>query len=254
MALLDDIHTYYLLHRNARGLQSRLDGASRHMQVHETRLNQVKTQHAELTEQLKQAQTHAQSQEHQARDVEDRIEKLRKQMTEVTNNKEYSALLVEVNTLKLEKGKLEDEALSHMTHAEQLQAELEQLQEKVNDQEKMVTTAAGEVDERKAEVGQELEKLIAQRDEAAKAIPDDILSTFERLADQHDGEAMAEVIEEDRRRHEYNCGGCYMTLPIEHVNALVMQPDKLTTCPSCQRILYLEEELKASMAPKSTSK
>jgi predicted nucleic acid-binding Zn-ribbon protein len=247
MTLQDQIYELFLLEKQVRGLNRRLEVATyQHTQM-QTKLNRLETQHAELSSQLKHTQAHASTLEHQARDVEIRIEALREQMATVTNNKEYSALLIEVNTLKLSKGKIEEEALVQMEQVESLQKQLAELDTQVAQQKKLVSVAEGEVQSRKTEVGAELAERTAKRDEAASGIAPDIKNAFDRLCDQHDGEALAPAVEDNAKRMEYSCGGCYMTIPLERVNSLFTQPNTLTTCPSCQRFLYVDDVLREQM-------
>ncbi|MBL4702498.1 MAG: hypothetical protein JKX85_14715, partial [Phycisphaeraceae bacterium] len=105
------------------------------MQVKYTRLQAL---HDELDEQHKHTQAHASTLEKQVRDVEERITLLRDQMSTVTNNKEYSALLVEANTLKLSKSKVEEEALTQMEQVDSLHKQLQELTQQVAEQKKLV--------------------------------------------------------------------------------------------------------------------
>ncbi len=250
MPLQQSVHDLYLKECNVRGLRRRLDSATRYHAAQSGKLNQLTTQATELGSQLKQTQTRAQTLEHQARDLETRIEKYRQQMTQVKSNKEYSALLLEVNTLKLEKGKIEEQALTQMGDAERLQGEVDQLKAQVEQQQKVVLRAVQDVEARKQEVGTELDSAVTARDEAAQHVPADVRNILNRLMDQFDGEAMAEVSIEDLRRQEFTCGGCYMNLPVERINALLLRPDELVICPSCGRYLIATDSLRDTLAPK----
>lgn len=247
MSLQDQLHELFLLDQQVRGLRSRLDAGVRRQQAQQNKLEQLQQQHQELADQLRHARSSAQALEKQSNDVEQRITKLRDRMNSVTSNKEYSALLVEVNTLKVEKGKLEDQALEQMSQVETLQQRTGEVEQKVAAQTKLVAGAAAEVAQAREEVGARLDDLTAQRDAAAEAIPPEPRALFERVSRSFEGDGMADVEEENRRRMEYNCGGCYLSLPIECVNALMMRPDELVTCPNCSRILYMKPELKSAL-------
>jgi hypothetical protein len=250
LALQDQLRELFLLDQQVRGMSSRLDAGTNRLRQQQTRLEQLSRQRHELEDQLKHVQAKAASLEHQANDVDQRIAKLREQMNSVTSNKEYSALLVEVNTIKLDKGKLEDEALAQLAEVDATRARLDELTTKIDDQAKLVTLAENEVAAARDEVGKKLDELKAQRDAAASQVPLDARALFERLSYAHDGQAMAEVEEQDRRRMEYICGGCYMQLPVERVNAVMSRPDQLTTCSNCGRILYMPSELKSAIGSK----
>ena len=251
MSLQEQLHQLYVLDQHVRGLRSRLDAAERRQQALEKKRDQLHQQQTEVQQQLKHGQAQAAGYEQQASDAEQRMEQLRKQMNSVRSNKEYSAMLVEVNALKQTKAKHEDQALEQMNEVEQLKHRLSDLEQRATEQQKLVDQAVQEVEQARAEVGEKLSDAEAKRDAAAAEIPEEARQLFWRLADSFDGEAMAPVEEEDRRRMEYTCGGCFMNIPIERVNAIMAKPGEPSTCPNCGRILYVDQDLKAALAPKS---
>src|SRR5688572_29675224 len=106
-----------------REAQARLDSASRSVRMQERRI-------AEISEKLKFAQT--QLREQQARSAQfdlevksrdAKIDKLRAQQQNAKNHKEYQAFLTEINTEKLDKGKLEEQLLKVMEEVEKTQAQ-----------------------------------------------------------------------------------------------------------------------------------
>ncbi|MBI1336454.1 MAG: hypothetical protein GC164_05775 [Phycisphaera sp.] len=250
MPLQDQLRELFHLDQQVRGLRTRLDAAQRRLKIQKTKAEQIQRQMQELASQYKQAQAAAGNFETEVKQAEQRVNKLREQMNTVTSNKEYSALLVEVNTLKLEKGKVEEKALEQMTKADLLKQEVVELDAKLTEQNKLVAAAEAEVKESRDEVGARLDEAQSQRDAAATTIPPEVKVTFDRLLEAHDGEAMANIIEENRRAMEYTCGGCYIQVPVELVNALSTRPDEMILCPSCKRILYIDKELKGALAGK----
>lgn len=248
MPLQDQLYNYFELDQRVRAMRSRLDAATRRRDAQQRKLDQLKQAAAELDQQLKTAKAHAATLENEANAIDTRINAQRDKMNSATSNKEYSALLVEVNTLKADKSKLDDEQLESMSKADALGAEMQELDAKVEAQDKLVTNATKEVEEAKTEVGDKLKELETERDAAGDPLSDDIRKTFDRLAHTYDGEAMAEISEQDRRRMEYTCGGCFTLLPVESVNALITKTDQLTTCGTCNRILYVSAELRESLA------
>jgi predicted nucleic acid-binding Zn-ribbon protein len=97
-----------------------------------------------------------------------------------------------------------------------------------------------EHDELQRETESRLQRLQAEREEAADGVPPTVLQTFERVAERYDGEAMATVVRTNPRREEFICQGCNMTVTLEKVNALITRDD-IQQCQTCGRILYLEE-------------
>jgi uncharacterized protein len=248
MALQEKMHELFLLDQQVRGLRSRVDAAEGRLRSHSVKLEQLERQHQELVGQYKHVQVLAADLENQVQSAEQRINHLREQMNSVKSNKEYSALLIEVSTLKNERGKLEEQALVEMERQERIKEEVEALHQRVLEQQKTVEVARQEVGAAQAEVRERLDEVSSQRDQAEKNVPLEARTLFRRLADIHDGEALATVVEENRRHMEYSCGGCYMSIPIERVNTLMMRPDEMSCCPSCGRILYMDQELRATFA------
>jgi len=138
-----------------------------------------------------------------------------------------------------------------MNQAEAIRQRHEELQQKRDEQQKLLDESEQDVQQAQEEVGGRLDEAESEREQALNALPEQTRDTFLRLAEAYEGEAMAPIEEEVRRRIEYSCGGCFISLPIEHVNAVATKPDRVTTCPNCRRILYVGEDLKAAMKPKS---
>jgi predicted nucleic acid-binding Zn-ribbon protein len=250
MPLTDVLKELFLIDQQVRGLESRMDGARRHVQAQTAKIATLNKQLATLTEQHRLAQATQAGFENEAAVFEERVTKLRDQMNAVHTNKEYSALLVEVNTAKADKAKIEEKTLDVMTQVEGLKAQVDQVKATIADYEKVKAVGDKELADRQAEVGEQLAEVKTRRAVAAAHVPADVLATFDRLADNFDGEAMSPVIQEDPRDMEFTCGGCYMSIPPETVNRLYSTQEKLVFCPSCRRILYLEKSMKESMGSK----
>ena len=250
MPVQDQLRALYTLDQQIRGLRSRVDAATRRLGVQQSRLDQQQRQAGELHDQLQHARAAAANLSNDNQTLDERIEKLRKTMANVRSNKEYSALLVEVNTLKVQKDKLESQELEQMSRVEELEGRHAETDQKAQEQQRLVESAQQEVDEGQAEIADQLEALEKERDEAADPIEPDTLALYRKLADDYEGEALAEIEEQDRRRMEYTCGACFMSLPIQVVNATLTSKDKPVTCSSCNRILYATNELKEALVPK----
>jgi len=251
LSLQSQVYELYLLDSNLRGLSKRLDAANRRLRAQEKKLDQIQQQHDEVHDQIQQHTAKTNAAEKLVTDLEAKITSHREQMNSATSHREYSALRDEIENLKAEKSKLEDTALGEMTDLDEHQQKLDDLKVKLTDQQTLVSSAQKEVGEARSEVGDKLDEVQTERNEAAAKLPEDILSTFERLSDAYEGEAMAEIEEQDRRRMEYTCGGCFMSLPIERVNALMTRPNEIVSCNNCNRFLYITPSLKEALAPEA---
>lgn len=246
MPLIKKLYDLFLLDKRIKGMSTRLNAATRRRTAQQTKLAQTKQQHAEMTDQIKNLQAKARDLEGQAAELGERIERQRHLMNSVTNNKQYSALLIEVNTVKHDQSKLEDEALERISQIEIQEHELNELAAQVKEQKKLVKLAEAEVAKCQDEVGDQLDALAKDRSAAEQELPADAQETFNRLMYIHDGEGMATVVEESRRNMDYSCGGCYLSIPVERVNVL-MSSDDMVTCPNCNRLLFIDQELRATL-------
>jgi len=227
------------------GLRTRLDAAIARHAAQQAKLDRILQQKAEVEDQSKRIKAATHNLETEVAGLDEQVNKHREQMNAVTNNKEYSALLVETNTIKDKKNKIEESLLQHMQAGEQLDSKLADINTRAADQQKLVDLAKQEVDESESAVRDRLDALNKEREEAVKEVPADALKTYQRALAVHDGDAMAMVTCQDKRRNEFTCESCYMKLPVE---TLLSREDELVNCPSCSCILYVNPAFKESMA------
>ena len=83
-----------------------------------------------------------------------------------------------------------------------------------------------------------IDRTQAEWDEVARDIPSDAVDTFNRVAETYDGQAVAQIEQQDNKKGLYSCGGCFMGITAESVNML-MTKDDIIRCPNCTRILVL---------------
>lgn len=196
------------------------------------------------------AHTSATSLEAKAREIEGdlksreaRIELLRERQNTATNPKEYQALIVEINTQKLDKSKLEEQALGQLEKAETEKKNVADFKAKLDAETAKHTQMAGEIDARVKELSGQVETLKGPRDELLNALPVGARHAYERAAERYDGEAMSPIEKPDPRDQEYLCTGCNTYLVADIYNRLRSSKDEIVTCPSCMRILYIPEEM-----------
>ncbi len=237
----------YQADRKLRDAQGRLDAVSKNVRVQERKVS-------ELSENLRLNQSKLREQQSQSAQFDldlkardEKIEKLRAQQQTANTNREYQAFLVEINTEKLDKAKVEEQLLRAMETVEKMAAETAELQKTLEGEETKLEAMRAEIGGRVAELQKEADALKPARQAAAEAVPAKARDAFERLADKFDGEAMSALTKPDRRREEYACSICNMDLVTDVYNKLHSR-DELMFCPSCHRILYIPEELPVELA------
>lgn len=172
---------------------------------------------------------------------DERIQKLRNQLNLARTNKEYSALLTELNTEKADDSKLETQVLELMRNIETDTADCVTIKAQIDEQRGKLEKARAESDAKAVDLEKEIAEVQTEWDAAAKDIPKASLDFFNRVAETYDGEAMAVVEGYEEKSDSFNCGGCFMGVPAEVINVLSAN-DEIVRCSNCTRILYLPEQ------------
>jgi predicted nucleic acid-binding Zn-ribbon protein len=232
----------YQADQKLREAQGRLDATTKNVRIQERRVRDLTDRIKTTTSTLKEQQAHAGALDLDLKSRDAQIEKLRQQQQQAKNNKEYQAFLIEINTGKVDRNKIEEDALKVLEGNERMQTELKELQAQLETENAKLGTMRTEITGKTAALQAEIDAIKPQREAAASAVSVKARTAFDRLADRFDGEAMSSLIKPDRRREEYSCAACMMDLVRDIYNKLHTR-DELVFCPSCQRILYIPEDL-----------
>jgi len=233
---------------NLAQVRSRLRTRERAVKVQQGKIDQLKQQWKELHDRHLARRSHADELALMVQQRDEQIAKLRATLNTAKTNKEYAAILTQINTFKADNSRVEDDALAAMQQAEEIKADADALQQRINTETDVLSQIEQTSQVEIARLQGMLNKLQEERDNAAKGVPAESLAAFDRIAGNYDGEAMA-VIEVHGKKPPlgYTCGGCFMSLNAEHVNAL-QKYDQVRTCDNCGRILYLDMEADTAKA------
>jgi predicted nucleic acid-binding Zn-ribbon protein len=189
---------------------------------------------AKLETETRQLEEITHSQRTVEREIEDLSAKLSKFENELysgktTNPKELSSLQQEIESLKSNRGKLEDRDLEIMETIEKVNATISELQSNL---EKLKTEWQVQQKTFTAEL-KELENIISglkeKRERLASDIDPQVLTIYEELKKQK-GASVAKV-------EQGICRGCRISLPVNELQQV--RSGSMVRCSSCGRILYL---------------
>ena len=172
---------------------------------------------------------------------DEHIAKFRAALNVAKSNKEYSAILTELNTSKADNSKLEGQVLDLMKNIETDEAACLETQQQIDQQKEKLNQVRKETEIKAGEYEKQINDIQSEWDESSASIPPDALEMFKRVADTYDGEALAAAEEQGRLKNQsFSCGGCFMGLTAETVNQL-MTKDDIIRCSNCSRILVLKD-------------
>lgn len=168
------------------------------------------------------------------KDLEDSAVKRQKaeaRLYEVKTNKEYSAVLVEIEEIKQEKARIEEEILALMELGERLAVEIREAEVQLKTREAQGQQEEAAIRQRLAAVEVELATLRGERESRARELTKELLPDYEKLLRHRGGLAVAPV------GAAGICGGCRVALTPQCFQE-VKQQAALLTCESCGRFLY----------------
>src|SRR5712692_1062312 len=151
---------------------------------------------------------------------------------EVKTNKEYSAVLVEIEDIKQEKARTEEEILTLMEMQERLAVEIREAEARLKTREEQGSQDEASVRQQLAAVEAELTGVRGERAALARDVLPGILGDYERILKARGGLAIAPVT-------TGVCGGCRVTIRPQALQEL--RGATLMRCESCGRYLYWSE-------------
>jgi len=161
-------------------------------------------------------------------------QKLEAKLYEVKTNKEYSAVLLEIEEAKQEKAKTEEDILSLMEMQERLGVEIKEAEQRFKNREEQAKQDEATVRKKLGAVEQELSVQRAERQTRAQGLPAGLLASYDRISKARGGVAVAAVTS------AAVCGGCRVSIRPQAMQEL-RTATGLILCESCGRYLYWQE-------------
>ncbi|HEX7184416.1 MAG TPA: C4-type zinc ribbon domain-containing protein [Thermoanaerobaculia bacterium] len=211
--------------------------------LHEEHSNQKKEIDA-LQEAAEEAAKERRTAEAATQDAQEKLKKYQQQINRVSTQREYGALLQEIDTVKGQISASEEQALSALERSEQTQKDLAARRETFRELDERYAAELARWEAEKPAVAQRVEELRKQIGDLRGRLPRNVASQFERILDRYPGGALASVRPIERpgqRQREWHCSACnYRVRPQSVVE--IRNSGNLIQCDSCKRILYLEPE------------
>ena len=167
------------------------------------------------------------------------LEKFEQDKTRVTNEKQYKAVLLEIDTARKHVGAVESEILRLLEETERLDSQINEKSPEVEQLRAQVDQTLVSLDSERQHAEGQLSDINRRRAELASLLPKSLFSTYDRMSRFRRGQALAEVSSEGI------CAVCRMRVRPK-VFSDVRKGDQLVTCENCGRILYYRNETSQS--------
>lgn len=162
----------------------------------------------------------------------DRVHKSEDKLKDIKTQKEYQALLKEVEQGKKLNASREEDILK-------LTADIEEREKVASEKAELLKTREEEYKKEKETLEGDLVKVDAEFDgkkgeweDIAKKVKPNILKMYQRVSERRNATSVVSV-------NKGACTGCHMNLPPQLYNQ-VQKGNEMLQCPACHRILYWE--------------
>lgn len=175
---------------------------------------------------------------------EAKIVRSRQRMSEVKTNKEYQAMLKEIDDLKKDIATREDQMLEIMERIDSLSVQLKQEEKVLEELKRKMELDRRELLEQSAKVNEQLDRYEAAQQKIRDKLDASLLRRCDSLLKRHSGIAVAAV-------EAGVCQVCHLNIPPQKFIEL-QRDENIFNCPHCHRFIYwpghmdyqvLEEEL-----------
>lgn len=167
--------------------------------------------------------------EQKLQDSEEKIKKLKTQLMEIKSNKEYQAMLHEIDHMKQSIDGSEERLLIIMDELDQQGLETGDFKKQKDDEKRRFTAEKTELEARLEHLKKEMARLEGEKPKILMEIDPQIHKRYDRiLAKLHDF-AVTHVAQE-------TCQGCHTRIPPQMV-VEVRRNEQIITCQACGRIL-----------------
>lgn len=194
-------------------------------------VNRAKAALEESKKDLEQARLQRRTVEKDVEGITADSNKLERQLHDVKTNKEYQAILHEIELLKNKRSDYETRILESYEREEALVAAQRAAERAVQAEEAKLKQGEETLAKENADLDQSLHSMEQDRNAVKPRVPGPLLSRYDRLAGARDGVAVAEI-------KKGACGACFKGLT-PHALQEARRGEAIQTCEACGRILIL---------------
>ena len=192
----------------------------------------IKNSLVENKERMKELEVESHKGEVRIAEINDKVNKLKDQLFLVTNNKQYDALMHEMDHMKEERTTIETETFSFLEEKETLTESVETMESELGSLSNDLIVRREKLESAISDSAEEKSILEQQRSEQVNGIDLNTVSIYNRVFEARDGLAVVNL-------SGNGCGGCGAHIPMQKVTE-VRANTTIHRCDVCGRFLYSE--------------
>jgi predicted nucleic acid-binding Zn-ribbon protein len=166
-------------------------------------------------------------------EIELKLKKSKAKLNDVKSNKEYQAVLKEIEELNELTFQKEEVVIKCMEEIEIQEKECADNNKRWDQSRQDYESEEKKFLQRMKELEKEVQSLSEQRFKLCQEVDKDLLSRYTSLKAHLKSQVVVPV-------RDAVCGGCHLGIPPQQYNDLI-KGDSLQSCPNCSRIIYFEE-------------
>jgi predicted nucleic acid-binding Zn-ribbon protein len=170
--------------------------------------------------------------EREIEEERDKVERAKAKLMSIKTNKEYYAMLKEIEGTRRSNSAREEELLDLLSRYEESEKRLAERKAELDDVAGRYRERMVDVEARMGSFDDDISKILTRKRQVASKLDAGLVRRFEMIFERRDGLAIIAA-------RNYSCTGCHMNIAPQLFNML-QREDRIHTCPNCNRILYYE--------------
>ena len=169
--------------------------------------------------------------EAEVKDIKEKKSKYNLQLNDIKTNIEYSSLLKEIKEAQQKVDALEEEIISEMLAADEIENEIKTAKQKHIEVEQKLSSERDTLQQKKKESEAKKKELTQEKEELMPKIPVEQTGIYLKIFKKNNGISLSPVKDDF-------CSMCHMRIRPQMLNELKGK-EKLILCENCDRILYI---------------
>jgi predicted nucleic acid-binding Zn-ribbon protein len=230
----DNLIELQRLDSEIRKIQSLLDSIPSRAEAIERQIEASAQTLGQAREKLAHNQKRRRELEGEVKDIKAQITKYKLQLNQVKTNREYQALLKEIDDHQQKIDKLEEDIITELLNADRIEIDIQAAVTKDSQEKIRLRQERDDVAREKSRLEEEIKNLAETKEKLLPLIPRDQVALYLRIFDKKGGLALSPVTDDF-------CTLCHMRIRPQMLSELE-EKNQLLLCENCGRILYRAKE------------